>query len=90
MVTLLRYDGTNLLGQAALLVGVYLVGGVIWRLFFHRLSKIPGPRLAALTGWYEFYQDVILDGNYIREYPKLHEKYGTKEFISQLTLSTVG
>ncbi|KAJ9138718.1 Cytochrome P450 [Pleurostoma richardsiae] len=82
MVTLLRYDGTNLLGQAALLVGVYLVGGVIWRLFFHRLSKIPGPRLAALTGWYEFYQDVILDGNYIREYPKLHEKYGPVVRIS--------
>ena len=31
---------------------------------FHPLAKIPGPRLAALTTWYEFYWNVIQDGQF--------------------------
>ncbi|KAK2484730.1 hypothetical protein H9L39_02710 [Fusarium oxysporum f. sp. albedinis] len=39
-------------------------------------SNVPGPKVAAATSWYEFYQDVILDGHYIKDYPRLHKKYG--------------
>lgn len=54
---------------------------VIYRLFFHPLRKIPGPWLAAATNWYEFYQDVILVGHYVKEYPNIHAKYGqSKDF----------
>ncbi|KAF9873291.1 CND5p [Colletotrichum karsti] len=55
---------------------VYSVQLVLRRLYFHPLSKIPGPFLARTTYWYEFYQDVILGGVYVKNYPALHEKYG--------------
>ncbi|KAF4500918.1 cytochrome p450 [Fusarium agapanthi] len=37
---------------------------------------IPRSKIGAATSWYEFYQGVILDGHYIKDYPRLHEKYG--------------
>lgn len=49
---------------------------VIYRLFIHPLRKIPGPWYVAATSWYEFYQDVVLGGNYVKEYPRLHARYG--------------
>ena len=49
---------------------------VVYRLFLHPFRKIPGPWLAAATSWYEFYQDVVLVGNYVKEYPSLHARYG--------------
>lgn len=55
---------------------LYTLGLAAYNLFFHPLRKVPGPWIAAASYWYEFYQDVVLDGNYIKEYPKLHEKYG--------------
>ena len=65
----------------ALLVGlgafiVYSVILVAHRLFFHPLRKIPGPWYAAASTWYEFYQDVVLVGHYVKEYPNMHAKYG--------------
>ncbi|KAJ0273931.1 hypothetical protein COL940_009626 [Colletotrichum noveboracense] len=60
-----------------LLVGglLYSIGLLFYRLFFHPLRKIPGPWYAAATSWYEFYYDVVLDGQLVRQYPILHEKY---------------
>ncbi|TGO39669.1 hypothetical protein BHYA_0049g00040 [Botrytis hyacinthi] len=48
---------------------------VFQRLYFHPLSKIPGPRLAAATSWYEFYYNAIRDGLYIRSFEKMHTDY---------------
>jgi hypothetical protein len=48
----------------------------IYRLYFHPLRRIPGPKIAALTWWYEFYFDVIQPGQYVFKIQKLHEKYG--------------
>lgn len=56
--------------------GHYCIVLVIYRLFFHPLRNVPGPCFAAATSWYEFYQDVILVGHYVSEYPILHQKYG--------------
>jgi hypothetical protein len=47
----------------------------IWRLYFHPLRKIPGPRLAAMTSWYEFYYDVICDGQYPKRITQLHKEF---------------
>ena len=55
----------------------YLTLLAIYRLYFHPLSRFPGPKLAALTPWYEFYYDVILDGNFHWQLQKLHTRYGS-------------
>lgn len=61
---------------AALVVG-YIIYGAVYRLYLSPIAKFPGPKLAALTLWYEFYYDVILDGKYTWEIEKMHQKYGT-------------
>nr|DAD54578.1 TPA_asm: putative tryptophan 6-hydroxylase [Fusarium equiseti] len=48
----------------------------IKRLYFSPLAKFPGPKLAALTMWYEFYYDVVKRGNYFRQIAKMHDQYG--------------
>ncbi|KAL6232073.1 hypothetical protein BDW75DRAFT_243331 [Aspergillus navahoensis] len=53
-----------------------LAAFAVVRLYFHPLSKFKGPKIAALTRWYEFYHDVICDGTYVKYYPELHKKYG--------------
>ncbi|CDM33000.1 Cytochrome P450 [Penicillium roqueforti FM164] len=54
----------------------FIFGVVIYRLYFHPLSKFPGPKLAALTSLYEFYYNVVLGGRYLWEIERMHEKYG--------------
>lgn len=49
---------------------------VTYRLYFSPLAMIPGPKLAAATGWYEFYHDCLLAGKYIFEIERMHEVYG--------------
>ena len=68
------------LARGLSLIGIYLVvyllAGAVYRLRFSPLAKFPGPKLAALTLWYEFYYDVVKKGRYSWEIGKLHEKYG--------------
>jgi hypothetical protein len=47
-----------------------------YRLFFHPLSRIPGPRLAALTTWWEVYENVWRGGHLPFELKELHKIYG--------------
>lgn len=53
--------------------------GVIYRLCFSPIAGFPGPKLAALTFWYEFYYDVIKGGKYTWEIGNMHEKYGLSQ-----------
>ncbi|BCR99312.1 cytochrome P450 [Aspergillus luchuensis] len=64
------------LGVAALLSVLWTASEAIRRLYFHPLAHIPGPRLAALTWWYEFYFDVIQSGQYVFKIQDLHTRYG--------------
>ncbi|KAK8092396.1 uncharacterized protein PG998_014881 [Apiospora kogelbergensis] len=48
----------------------------VYGLYFHPLSHIPGPRLAAISHVSEFYHDVIRNGMYLWEVEKMHETYG--------------
>lgn len=61
---------------------LYLAGLATYRLFFHPLSKYPGPKIAAITVWYEFYYDAIQRGKYTFEIQRMHEKYGPVVRIS--------
>ncbi|GIK06764.1 hypothetical protein Aspvir_002415 [Aspergillus viridinutans] len=55
---------------------VYWVIQGIYRLYFHPLSHIPGPKLAAITHGYEFYHNIIRGGIFIWELERLHQVYG--------------
>ncbi|KAL8784865.1 MAG: hypothetical protein Q9195_008858 [Heterodermia aff. obscurata] len=55
---------------------IYCLGLAFYRLYLDPLAKFPGPKLAALTLWYEFYYDVIKRGKYTFEIEKMHEAYG--------------
>ncbi|KAI0103057.1 cytochrome P450 [Nemania sp. FL0031] len=65
-----------LISASLLAWGVYFAGLVTYRLYFHPLSHFPGPKLAAATGWYEFYFQYWLDGQYIFETERMVKKYG--------------
>ncbi|RHZ67349.1 cytochrome P450 [Aspergillus thermomutatus] len=54
----------------------YFLVQSIYRLFFHPLSKYPGPKLTAITFLYEFYYDVIKGGKFLFQIEKMHERYG--------------
>lgn len=77
--------GFDLVGYGLLLGTFYYIGLVIWRLFFHPLSKFPGPRLAAASRWYEFYHDVILGGVTPKRYSALHKRYGMHRLLRSYT-----
>lgn len=55
---------------------LYSVGLAFHRLFLSPLAAFPGPKIAALTGFYEFYYDFFKGGKYIFEIEKMHKAYG--------------
>ena len=70
---------------------VVLVAGTISRLFYHPLTRFPGPKLAALTGWYKAYYSLIKGGEMLPQLEKLHKIYGmhiihTFMFFSELRI----
>ena len=65
--------GVELLATFSLL---YCLSGAFYRLYLSPVASIPGPILAALTFWYEFYYDVVLHGRYGWKIAELHEQYG--------------
>lgn len=71
-----KADATSAVLTAAAAYVLYLVGIVCHRLFFSPIAGFPGPKIAAATGWYEFYFDACLNGKYIFEIEKMHKKYG--------------
>ena len=47
-----------------------------YRLFLSPLSRFPGPKLAAMSRWYEAYYDVLQNGKYTFKIAELHKEYG--------------
>jgi len=60
---------------------------IIYRIYFHPLASIPGPKLAAISQWYEFYYDILKwpGGQYWLKVDKMHERYGEIFFQSRST-----
>ncbi|KAJ4244772.1 hypothetical protein NW762_014349 [Fusarium torreyae] len=61
-------------GIAATLL--YVLAKCFYRLYLSPLAKFPGPKLAALTPWYNGYYDLIKGGQYIWAIDEMHRKYG--------------
>lgn len=60
----------------------YCLAIAIYRLFFHPIAHFPGPKLAGLTRWYEFYYELIQKGQMTFHIQDLHKKYG--EFCNEI------
>jgi hypothetical protein len=56
---------------------LYAIAGVIYNVYFHPLSRFPGPRGAACTRWWLAYMEVGRGVSLFTLRAELHQKYGT-------------
>ena len=61
---------------------LYVVTLLVYRLYYASVAKFPGPRLAAITFFYEFYYDVWLEGRYTWKIQELHKQYGLLHLLT--------
>ncbi|KAI2622033.1 isotrichodermin C-15 hydroxylase [Xylaria nigripes] len=64
----------SLLAGAVVLVLIYSVGLVVFRLYFHPLAKYPGPFLAKVTDAHQLYH--AWKGDRHLQFWRMHEQYG--------------
>ena len=69
--------------SASFLLGVLLASSisyglalVVYRSFICPIAHFPGPKLTAITCWYETYYDVFKGGQFTFQIEKWHERYG--------------
>ncbi|RGP67090.1 cytochrome p450 [Fusarium sporotrichioides] len=67
---------SHAVGVVAASTVIYFLSSCFYNLYLHPLRKIPGPKLAAIGPYLEFYHEVIRDGQYLWEIAKMHDKYG--------------
>lgn len=74
------WDSYNLAALVASAVAIAITGSciqhVIYNLYRHPLSHIPGPKIAAATYLYQTYYSLVGGSRYYIKIGKLHEKYG--------------
>lgn len=74
---LLRERPTIVLATVAITLGIcYTISLSVYRLYFSPIAKFPGPKLAALTRWYEFYYELVQKGQFTFHIQELHKIYG--------------
>jgi hypothetical protein len=73
---------TSVIQLLAITFTVWSIAVGIYRVFFHPLAKLPGPKLAGLTYLYRFKYNVLDHGKFYLQIEKLHQKYGSCSAIS--------
>ncbi|KAJ5111054.1 hypothetical protein N7532_001589 [Penicillium argentinense] len=81
------YLALALLGLGVGLISSYYLGCIIYNVYFHPLSKYPGPRLMAATRIP--YMQVVIGGRYAQRLKELHAKYGDVVRIAPDELSFI-
>ena len=78
-------------GIGTALIVLYPIGLAVYRLYFSPVAKFPGPKLAALTFWYQFYYDVIKHGRYTWQIVSLpNPQKSSRIVVRGLILSPTG
>lgn len=68
---------------ALIIIGLWatvFVNDACKNIWWHGLSKFPGPRSAAMTSWYKTYYEVIRGVSWTEKLKELHMKYGRSIF----------
>jgi len=73
---------TQLISAILVLTVANVLWTLLYRLYFHPLAHIPGPKLAAVTFLYQTYFSFVNGSRYYAQIGKLHEAYG--KLISSL------
>lgn len=68
-------SGSTIFAGALALLVISRVVVVLYRLYFHPLCSVPGPKLAAATSLYLRYHEVAGGGGITQSLPYLHKKY---------------
>ncbi|MCJ1384397.1 hypothetical protein MMC17_007513 [Xylographa soralifera] len=86
----------NMLSKASFVIlAAYVLGflaikiivAVIYRLYFHPLAKVPGPKIAAATRGYEFWYQGLQHTKFPAKIKELHKQYGSIVRISPEEIS---
>lgn len=79
--------GSHTVTFVCILISLYIcihLALVVYRLSsFHPLAKVPGPRLARATRWYQTYYEIFKGGRMTEELQRLHNIYG-KHILKKL------
>lgn len=73
-----HHDWAAAMATIIICVAVSSAALAIYRLCFSplALAGVPGPKIAAITAWYEFYWDCVQQGRYLFKIEQMHQKYG--------------
>ena len=74
----LDYSHTTILAVISFAISGYAATIAVYRLYLSPLAGFPGPKLAALTQWYETYCEIVQNGGgqFTFQIHKWHEQYG--------------
>ncbi|KAJ5919048.1 hypothetical protein N7466_009991 [Penicillium verhagenii] len=83
-------SGITLLASVLLLIPIYVIGLIIYNVYFHPLAKYPGPKSMAATRIPNM--RMVAAGEAHRLIPQLHEKYGPVVRVApnELSFTTSG
>src|SRR6266487_2371566 len=85
MANLMELKWLNVPVASGLFV-LYVCGLFLYRLYWSPIAAFPGPLLARVTFWYEFYHNWVKSGQYYHQIEKMHQKYGIFQFFLSTNL----